>query len=563
MSTFDVACHQHTNYNVYVYPTDLPSVVSGKQVFIIDPHEKYFQFKGRGTSGYMWNLADQKSEVHRLQHQFDPYRGLFNCSQKSFAEGKFDGTMFRFPIRQAASPLSDHVYTHEKVMELFRSFQSNAYLVLVFLKHLEEIILCTREAGEDIPKRVFCVRIAKSCLESVRHCRQKFLADITSEPTPETSIKTTYFMEVETVQYKEDGSHQTDVCRLMVTEMYGGGDVSVELKTLQQDPKLGFMPLVGVAMELKQDREAEDKERPSRGVERCGQVFCILPLAVEQTSSTGLPVHVNGYFAVSQNRRHLRWPSTGQTISSDKCLLWNQCLLSQLVPECYVQLVTSAIRSSQSSTRPSVQDVYAAVPDLEKVDEKWSIVLKPFFMQLFEQNAVFHTDLDGGEWIHISQAVFDCLTEDTATRKQVVDVLLAAHTPVVTVPMYFLHALGQFTNCQIEVIMPSFVRTALRDCPQAYDNLKAKQKLLLLHYLLKDQDFRDLADLKLLPLANGEFTYFRRGLEEVFVANEECPRNLLPGLEHRLLADDLSEELTRTLTKVVNEGMYYIYIYTR
>ena len=79
--------------------------------------------------------------------------------------------------------------------------------------------------------------------------------------------------------------------------------------------------------------------------------------------------------------------------------------------------------------------------------------------------------------------------------------------------------------------------------------------MLLLHYLLKDADFRDLADLKLLPLANGEFTYFRRGVEEVFVANEQCPMDLLPGLEHRLLADDLSEELTRTLTKVADGGM--------
>ena len=216
-------------------------------------------------------------------------------------------------------------------------------------------MLCRRAAGQAKSRPVFSVRIANSCLEDVRRHRNEFWATITANSTPEATIKTTHFMEVETVEYKQDGSHQTDVCRLLVTEMYGGGDVSVELKTLQQDPKLGFMPLVGVAMELTQSRPTESKAKGSRGVERCGQVFCILPLAVEQTSSTGLPVHVNGYFAVSQNRRHLRWPSTGQTISSDKSLVWNQCLLSQLVPECYVQLVTSAISLPQY--------IYAAVPD--------------------------------------------------------------------------------------------------------------------------------------------------------------------------------------------------------
>ena len=532
--------------------TDLPSVLSGNRLFVIDPHEKYFKVKGSMTSGFMWNLAEQKTEIRRLTHQFDPYRGIFNCSQRSFDKGNFDGTMFRFPMRNTLSPLSDQIYKHEKVMELFSSFKSNAYLILVFLKHLEEIVLCTRAVGEDKSQPLFTVRVAQSCLESVRHYRSQFLTDIERNPTPATSLKTTYLMEVETVQYKEDGSHQTDVRRLLVSEMYGGGDVSVELQTLQQDPKLGFMPLVGAAMELKPRSETEEvKPESNKDVELCGQVFCILPLAVEQKSSTGLPVHINGYFAVGQNRRHLKWPSTGQSISSDKSLQWNQCLLSQLVPECYVKLVMSAIQLSQS-----VQDVYAAVPDLEKVDEKWSIVLKPFFVQLLdEQNAVFHTGLDGGEWIHPRNAIFDCLTEDIV-RKQVVDVLFAANTHVVTVPVHYLEALAKFTSYQPQKITPKYVRTVLRRCPEAYDDLKAAQKLLLLHYVLKDQDFRDLINLKLLPLANGEFTLFSRSMATVFLANEECPRNLLPGLEHRLLADDLSGELMQAFTKVINEGVY-------
>ena len=523
-------------------------------MFIIDPHEKYFQFKDTATSGYMWNLVEQRAAIRRLADQFDPYRDLFGCSQRSFDDGWFDGTMFRFPIRLAPSPLSDLVYTHEKVMELFSSFESNAYLILVFLKNVEEIVLCTRAPGDAEPQRLFSVRVAQSCVESVRSHRREFMAAIDADRTPATSIKTTYLLELETIRYKKDGSNRTDVRRLLVSEMYGGADVSVELQTLQQDPKLGLLPLVGAAMELKHSEE--DQSESSADTELCGQVFCMLPLAVEQNSSTGLPVHVNGYFAVGQNRRHLRWPSTGQSISSDRSLQWNRCLLSQLVPLCYVDLVLAAIRRNQSSSATlSVQDVYAAVPDLEEVDQKWSIVLKPFFVRLFEQNAVFHTGLGGGKWIHVDNAVFDCLTEDTATRKQVVDVMLAANVPVVTVPISFLNALGQYTNCQIQVITPDFVRATLRYSLKAYDNSKSANKLLLLKYALKDQDFRDLSDLKLLPLANGEFTYFKRGMDEVFLANEECPKKLLPGLEHRLIADDLSGELTRQLTKVVNEGM--------
>ena len=541
-----------TRLSLFVH-ADLPSVLSGNRLFIIDPHEKYFKVNGATTSGYTWNLTKQRAEVRRLADQFDPYRVLFDCSLRSLDNGWYDGTMFRFPIRLAPSPLSDLVYTHDKVMELFSSFESNAYLILVFLKHLEEIVLCTRASGDAEPQRIFSVRVAESCLESVRRRRREFMAAIVRDQTPATSIRTTYLLEVETIRYKKDGSNRMDVRRLLVSEMYGGADVSVKLQTLQQDPKLGLLPLVGATMELKYTAEEGNPEHKLGG-----QVFCFLPLAVEQKSSTGLPVHVNGYFAVGQNRRHLRWPSTGQSISSDRSLQWNRCLLSRLVPQCYVNLILSAIRYNQSSsTKLSVHDVYAAVPDMEEVDQKWSIVLKPFFVRLLEQHAVLHTDLDGGKWIRVNEAFFDCLTltENRATRKQVVDVLLAANVPVVTVPSSYLKALGQFTTCRPQVITPSFVRTTLRYCLKAYDNLKSANKLLLLQYVLKDQDFGDLSGLMLLPLANGKFIYFKWGMYELFLANEECPKKLLPGLEHRLIADDLSEELTHQLTKVVNEGM--------
>ena len=136
-----------------------------------------------------------------------------------------------------------------------------------------------------------------------------------------------------------------------------------------------------------------------------------------------------------------------------------------------------------------------------------------------------------------------------------VDVLFAANTHVVTVPVHYLEALAKFTSYKPQKITPKYVRTALCRCPEAYEDLEAAQKLLLLHYVLNDQDFRDLTNLKLLPLANGEFTYFSRSMATVFLANEECPRNLLPGLEHRLLADDLSGELMQIFTKVASEGM--------
>ena len=63
---------------------------------------------------------------------------------------------------------------------------------------------------------------------------------------------------------------------------------------------------------------------------------------------TGLPVHVNGFFALSQNRRHIKTPTADQEDQgkmTDKSLLWNCCLLEEAVPKAYASMIREAINS--------------------------------------------------------------------------------------------------------------------------------------------------------------------------------------------------------------------------
>ena len=53
---------------------------------------------------------------------------------------------------------------------------------------------------------------------------------------------------------------------------------------------------------------------------------------------SGLPVHINGFFAVSSNRHQLKWPSikhtdgrSGEKVGvTDKACLWNELLLEEV-----------------------------------------------------------------------------------------------------------------------------------------------------------------------------------------------------------------------------------------
>lgn len=70
---------------------------------------------------------------------------------------------------------------------------------------------------------------------------------------------------------------------------------------------------------------------------RGGRAFCFLPLPVP----TGLPVHVNGYFELSANRRDIWWGSdmTGEGRLRSE---WNKLLLEEVIAPCYAQVRHSA-----------------------------------------------------------------------------------------------------------------------------------------------------------------------------------------------------------------------------
>ena len=104
-------------------------------------------------------------------------------------------------------------------------------------------------------------------------------------------------------------------------------------------------------------------------------MFCFLPLPLEQKSATGLPVHVNGYFSISQNRRHLKWPTAGHRVQSDKVkldvwLLWHKFqrayvimnYLSSLASAFFVVHVWTALINTHHIIEVSRLTSFAHVP---------------------------------------------------------------------------------------------------------------------------------------------------------------------------------------------------------
>ena len=539
---------------VYCLFQDLPSIVSAAQVGMLDPHRKYFKDNdGERSTGHRWRFQSDRMKMKHIPNQFAPYEGIFGCGAECFTR-RYDGTLFRFPLRESPSELSDNLYSPQKVLDLFECFQSDAHLALLFLKSLESIELYVRKETESSPRKIFQVKIASESLEKVRATRKEFIdsiKDLKQGEVPSSPISVTYPLTIECTTYAEQDAEQDHTVShsYLVTNYFSGGDTSAELKKLMESEDLSYLPWVGVAMSVDPLKSKEDPQ---------GHLFCFLPLPLQKKSLTGLPVHVNGFFALSQNRRHLKWPTADQEEGgkplTDKALLWNKCLLKEVVPRAYADLLLQSIKMTREEI--PVEVFYEAWPNLEKTDPKWQEILPLLFKELLSRAPV-HTSADGGKWLEIKDAIFNTLEKDAETTPVLLRALASANTRIVTAPRHVMNVIDKHYG-NVTIITPKLVRDVLRQVPSCYLKFTRGDKLLLLKYVLQDSCFGDLYNLDLLPLSNGTFTRFvqkdHSPCQPLYVSSEEHPQSLLPGLDHLFLDSSIKEDIRQQLETVATEG---------
>ena len=193
-----------------------------------------------------------------------------------------------------------------------------------------------------------------------------------------------------------------------------------------------------------------------------------------------------------------------------------------------------------------------AWPNIDIIDQKWKRLQNPLLELLCSGNVIY-TKASGGKWLKVKEAVFNRLDGDQP-NKLLVNVLLEAHENVATLPNHVLKAFSLYTTNTKE-ITPALVRQVLKETPASYRNLERMEKLDLLQFVLRDGNFADLLRLELLPIASGVFTCFSNSAETIYICSPEHPRKLLPCLDHRLLDQDVSDNLLRSLEKVAKKGM--------
>ncbi|CAC5371405.1 unnamed protein product [Mytilus coruscus] len=527
--------------------TDYPMIISGNRLLVLDPHQKN---ANRVCINMRLNKLHKYIKHLDVSYCLNALDGLFGFSQGTLDSGDFDGTLFRFPLREQKTNLSDNVYNKEKILDLFNAFQAEASVELLFLKCLEKIELCFKDTDgfytSDEP--FFTVGITENCLNQVRERRSEFHSQMKSVGLniADESLMTTFNVTIGTKAELDDMTEQN----WFVLHCLKGGNVSKELADLSKDESLSYSPYVSIAVLMDKDQDFK------------GHVFCLMPLPLEDESLTGYPVHVNGYFALSQNRRHVKWPTADQTRNKahiDKSIRWNKRLVVEVLADVYNAVIQGLILTCKKNGNDAdqLQLMYKSVPDHRKITSHWDLIIDPFFEELLE-TPFLYSDSCGGKWICPDEAVFQIFEGEVSDEiKQTIYKIMQKNSiALVDAPDHIVGVLTE-RNHKVQTLSREFISSCMKSDP-SYESLSKQDKLNILDYLISDDDYSRLIGLNLLPLNNDTFCAFNNENQKsnVFVCKEEV--FLFPGQEEKFVKVGLNEEIYNKFLTMAKKGLYQL-----
>ncbi|XP_042331157.1 sacsin-like [Sceloporus undulatus] len=284
-------------FNTVFHLTDCPAFITGDSALcVFDPTLRYLPDSDDISPGGKYSLTKD-------------FKDAFPDVYNAFLPDVFDlecGTVFRLPLRTPADAVTSPIWktpVSEKDMEnMVLALGEEAECLLMFLNHVRSVVFSVISKTGREPKEVLWVKTEggeDERLEYQKHLQQAAAAGGIEEGRPKRVF---YKMKV-------NNSFSNASSSWLV-----GRQIGVEKTDITEGM---LLPHGGVAACL--------NGQPS------GRAFCTLPLPV----NTGLPIHINGNFAVNSSRRDLRKDDDKGNVS----MAWNHFLLRCLVAPLYCQLL--------------------------------------------------------------------------------------------------------------------------------------------------------------------------------------------------------------------------------
>ena len=426
----------NTVYNL----TDVPMFLSRNYFVIFDPNTFYLRkaIKNKSKPGIKIDVNKNPEKKRKFRNQFKPFNGIFGCDlHLNKPDNSFPGTLFRFPLRTREQAIRSEIkgvhYDNNQMRELLDIFVRGAKHLLLFTQNVCQLSIfhLPRESVEETrPELMFQVTKSLSKVGIIRELSvpvdlSRHLRNVSADVLH--LIKQCIFLRAssEVAKYargvKEIDDHllksayTVDITGNVTAFGRSFFEYKSEIKSVSEvwfvassmgrgqafkfsvNDK-GLLPAAAVAVQLiPQERETFVPE-PVGGIAAGGKpphngtVFCYLPLPIH----SGLPVHINGAFAVDSSRRHLK-----EKTEDDKTCVgveWNNVLLKDCVCAAYLDLLEDM---KAAATMYSFHSLWPREHDVERCCE-------PLARSFYEKVACggFCLFSDGKRWVDINQVIF-------------------------------------------------------------------------------------------------------------------------------------------------------------
>jgi hypothetical protein len=386
-------------FNTVYHVTEVPMFVSGPYLMVLDPQRKYYP----GLEDHSRAPGMQSVVASENWAELADFFGAFQ--QPVFGSdlqhsSALNGTLFRFPLRTKAqakkSVLRSAPYPVEGIMNLWHLFEEKASRMLLFLQNLETIEFFVWKDNASAPELLFKSQIhgdqrvlrgapqrwLKTELEkwgrstgkewrTEKGALQQTLAAADASQAPRDTLALT-------LDITKNGRQRRQTWWVR----HGVGQRgSLQLALHKDMIPLTVWPLAGVAALLRQATLPTGAADPTAAggipalptqdthvsLKLEGLAFASVPTSIQ----TGLPVHLNGCFLLSDNRRALAGGD-----SNDRFKSWNKALITDAIAIVYAELLLELRQAPLS-----VPGYYSYWPD-DGSNEEWASIAPPVYDRL-------------------------------------------------------------------------------------------------------------------------------------------------------------------------------------
>jgi hypothetical protein len=501
----------NATYNV----TDYPSLLTRNNILFFDPHLNVIPGANYQNPGRGWNLTEKKV-WEAYADMLNPFKVLDSWFVDE--QNYFNGTLFRLPLR------TDETYQDSQIkQEPFTEGDFNFILdqlkqvgaeLLLFLKNVTQITVSEIIPGGVLPNHILSITTENE--PAVLEHRKKINKALSDNPEmllnklrlgDHNLPKVSY---THSIKVEYEGCIEFQEWRI-VSGLYvdNQGEIPKITETMVSQKEKAF-PWAGCAARLQIVRNGSNIDDKLEG-----QVYCLLPLGIP----TGLPVHINGVFDLSEDRKML---TSGEFRGSDENRVkWNKLLVKHCISRSYTSLIKYLAEN-------------LGIANINKYYDYWpdpAINLPPALRELVInvyqslQNLKVLSSAAEEKWKTIHELVFlqkpePKLLEALMTEK------FPFPDPVLPIP---IKDGFELSGVKLQYIKPKWVRDKYRIYHQLQCSIEdaprpslQKQELVeaLLKYCLRDSPGQDLKGLPLALLSDGRLHTFGYFQHVVYIATE-------------------------------------------